>query len=68
MLVLFHPNFEHPFVIETNALDMATCEILSQHGYDGHLHLCAYQNSKMSPVEQNYDIYNKELLSIILVF
>ena len=54
--VLVHPNFERPFVVETDASDMATTAILSQYGEDGHLHPSAYQSSKMSPVEQNYDI------------
>lgn len=47
---------------------MATGGILSQCGEDGHLHPCAYRSSKMSPAEQNYDIYDKELLSIVLAF
>ena len=36
-LVLLHPNFEHPFVVGTDASDMATRGILSQRGEDGHL-------------------------------
>lgn len=47
---------------------MATGGILSQHGQDGHLHPCAYRSSKMTTAEQNYDIYDKELLSIVLAF
>lgn len=66
--LLVHPNFEGPFVVQTNALDSATGSILSQQGEDGHLHLCAYQSSKMLLAEQNYDIYDKELLVIYLAF
>lgn len=66
--VLIHPNFEKPFVVETDASDKATGGILSQRGDDGHLHPCAYRSSKMNPAEKNYDIYDKELLSIVLAF
>lgn len=66
--LLIYPNFETPFIIATNASDTATGEILSQHGEDGHLHPCAYRSSKMTLAEQNYDIYDKELLSIVLAF
>lgn len=66
--VLLHPNFEKPFRVETDASDMATGGILSQKGNDGYWHPCAYRSSKMSPAEQNYDIYDKELLSVVLAF
>lgn len=66
--LLLHPDFQKPFIIETDASDTATGGILSQHGDDGHLHPCAYRSSKMSPTEQNYDIYDKELLSIVHAF
>ena len=66
--ILLYPDFEQHFIIETDASDTATGGILSQHGEDGHLHPCAYRSSKMSPAEENYDIYDKELLSIVLVF
>ena len=66
--VLIHPNFEQPFIIETDASNRAIATILSQYGNDGYLHPCAFRSSKMSFVQQNYDIYDKELLSVILAF
>ena len=54
---LLHPNFERPFVVETDASNMATKRVLSQQGEDVYLHPCAYRSSKMSPAERNYDIY-----------
>ena len=66
--LLLHSNFERPFVVETDASDIATGVVLSQQGGDGYLHPCTYRSSKMSPVEQNYNIYDKELLSIVLAF
>jgi len=66
--ILLHPDFQRSFIIETDASNTAIGGILSQHGDDGHLHPCAYCSAKMSQTEQNYDIYNKELLSIVLAF
>ena len=66
--VLIHSNFEQPFIVETNASNRAIVAILSQYGNDGYLHLCAFCSSKMSSVEQNYDIYDKKLLIVVLTF
>ena len=66
--MLVHPDFQRPFVIETDASDTATGGILSQYASDGHLHPCAYRSSKMSSTKQNYDIYDKEVLSIVHAF
>ena len=66
--LLILPDFEKPSVVETDATDIATWGILLQYGEDGHLHLCAYPSSKISLVEKNYDIYNKEFLDIVLAF
>ena len=49
--LLLHPNFERPFVVETDASDMAMGEVLSQQGEDGYLYPCAHRNSKMSPAK-----------------
>jgi len=67
-LVLLHPNFDWPFIVETDASEIVTRGILSQYRDNGHLHPCTYRNCKMSLVEQNYYIYDKELLSIVLAF
>jgi len=66
--ILLHPNFDWPFIVETNASKTAIGGILSQHGDDGHLHPYAYYNSKMSLAEQNYDIFDKKLLNIVFAF
>lgn len=66
--VLLHPDFQLPFVVERDASDTATRAILSQRGEDGHLHPCAYRSSKMQLAKRNYDIYDKELLNIVLAF
>ena len=49
--LLLHPNFERPFVVETDTSNMATEGVLSQQGEDGYLHPCTYRSSKMSPAK-----------------
>jgi len=68
VLVLMHPKFEKPFIVEIDASNYATRAILSQHCNNGYLSLGAYRSFKMQPIEQNYDIYDKELLSRVLTF
>ena len=52
-----------------DASNRAIGTILSQYQNDSYLHPCAYRKcSKMSPTEQNYDIYDKELLNVVLAF
>ena len=50
--------------IETDASDLAIGACLTQE-YEGKWHPVAYMSRKLSLAEQNYDIYNKELLAIV---
>lgn len=52
-------------VLETDASGWATGGCLSQLDADACLHLVAYYSKKLSPAESNYDVHDKELLSII---
>jgi len=51
--------------IETDASDLAIGACLTQE-YEGKRHLIAYYSKKITLAEQNYDIYNKELLAIVV--
>ena len=53
-----------PIVVETDALDFILGIYLIQKYPDG-WHLIAYYSRKMTPLELNYNIYNKELLGIV---
>ena len=55
---------EKPSRIETDASDLAIGACLTQE-YKGKWHPVAYMLRKLSPAEQNYDIYSKELLAIV---
>ena len=50
--------------METDASDLAIGAYWMQE-YNSRWHLVAYISRKLSPAEQNYDIYNKELLAIV---
>ena len=62
VLRMFDPK--KPIRIETDASDLAIGGCLTQE-YDGKWHPIAYHSRKMSPAEQNYDIHDKELLTIV---
>ena len=53
-----------PTVVEIDVLDFVLGICLVQKYLDG-WHLVTYYSRKMTPLELNYDIYNKELLGII---
>ena len=62
ILKIFDPK--KPSRIETDALDLAIGACWMQE-YNGRWHLIVYISRKLSLAEQNYDIYNKELLAIV---
>ena len=54
-----------PTVVKTDILDFILGIYLVQKYLDG-WHLVTYYSRKMTPLELNYDIYNKELLGIVV--
>jgi len=59
-------QLELPTKIETNTLDFVLGACLLQK-YNEVWHPVAYYSQKMTPLELNYNIYNKELLEIVIV-
>ncbi|KAK3509845.1 hypothetical protein QTP70_014799 [Hemibagrus guttatus] len=65
--LLVHPNPDLPFIVEVDASTTGVGAVLSQQqGNPPVLHPCAFFSRKLSPAEANYDIVNRELLSIKL--
>jgi len=54
--------------VEIDILDFVLGVYLLQKHIDRVWHLVAYYSRKLTPLELNYDIYNKELLGIVAVF
>ena len=54
-------------VIKIDVLDFILGVYLIQKYLNG-WHLVIYYSCKMTPLELNYNIYNKELLGIVVVF
>jgi hypothetical protein len=66
ILTHFDPNRE--CIVETDASDFALGGALSQTAEDKKLHPNAFHSQKFSPAEINYEIHDKELLTIVDCF
>ena len=66
MLRLF--NLELHTTVETNASDYAIGACLSQIDENGKRKLVTFYLRKLIALELNYDVYDKELLAIIVAF
>ena len=66
ILAIFDP--EQLIVVETDASDYAIGTCLMQIGKDEKLHPIAFYSKKMFSAEMNYDIHDKELLTMVTAF
>jgi len=64
ILKIYQP--ELPIKVETDALDFILKACLLQK-YNKVWHPVTYYSQKMTPLKLNYNIYNKELLGIIVI-
>ena len=60
------PTDEGAFRVEADASNFATGAVLSQQAKDGKWHPVAFFSKSLSEAERNYEIYDKELLAIML--
>jgi len=66
--VLVLPQDSEPFHIETDSSDFASRAILSQQlPREEKWHPVAFYSKSLSPVKQNYEIHDKEMLAIIYI-
>jgi len=63
--ILAHYDPKRESRLETDASDGVVAAIFSQKGDDDHWHPVAYFSKTMAPAELNYEIHDKEMLSII---
>jgi ribonuclease HI len=62
---LAHPILTDPFELEVDASGFTMGAVLLQKKEDGKKHPIAYYSKTLSAAEQNYDVYNLELLAIV---
>jgi len=67
-LVLLLPDQTRPFQIESDASKYASGAVLMQTDVNGDRHPCAYLSKSFSPAERNYEVYDRELLGIIVLY
>ena len=65
--VLRLPNLSKPFVVQTDASKLGTGAVLLQMDDTGVAHPCAYLSQALVGAEQNYQVYDLELLAVIRV-
>ena len=63
--VIKMPDTAKPFFVMMDASLTASGGVLMQKDSNGDLHPCTYHSGTFSPAEQNYNIYNRELLAVI---
>ena len=63
--VLSLPDLNKPFAIATDTSKDASGGIFLQADSNGEWHPCSYLSQSFSPTKRNYDIYDRELLTVI---
>src|SRR5216684_7925866 len=64
-VVLTVPNNNAPYYMATDASKKSTGGVLMQRDSNGLLHPISFISATLNPAEQNYDIYDRELLALI---
>ncbi len=65
--MLLFPQMTKPFKMEVDASAIEIGAVLNQKGEDNKLHPVVYYSKSFTTTEQNYDIYDQELLAIVKV-
>jgi hypothetical protein len=63
--VLRNPDPTRQFAVATDASLVATRAVLLQTDDNGQYHPCSYLSQSLNPAEQNYQIFDRELLAVI---
>jgi len=63
--ILRHYDPNHPALVEMDASEFAIAGILSQKFEDGKLHPVSFISPKLSQMELNYNVYDKEIHAIV---
>ena len=63
--VLLLPDEAKQYQLEVDSSNFATRAVLSQEGTDMKWHLVVFYSKSLSEVQRNYEIHDKEMLTII---
>ena len=63
--VLAYPNFQRPFILDTNASDTGIGGVLSQLDEDGRERVIAYNSRLLSKQERQYCVTRRKLLAVV---
>ncbi len=63
--ILRHPDFERPFIIYTDASNVALGVVLAQKDESGNEYVVAYGSRSLSSVERKYTVTERECLAVL---
>ena len=63
--ILAFPDFNKPFILDTDASDSGIGAVLSQQDEDGSERVIAYASQALSKPERNYCVTRRELLAVV---
>ena len=63
--IMTHPDFNRPFILDTDASDVGIGAVLSQVGSDGLEHVIAFGSRLLTKAERQYCVTRKELLAVV---
>ena len=63
--LLAHPRLEEPFILQTDASQIAIGAVLLQTQSEGTVRPLGYYSHKLNPAERNYSTYKRECLALV---
>ena len=65
MPILAYPNFDKPFILQTDTSNVGLVAVLTQLDTSGHKRVISYASRTLSGREQNYTAMEKEALAVV---